>query len=321
MFHPTLSKSGRIFFAPLIWLCEYLGNHYPKVLLKLRYRYVFKKKLNLDNPQDLNEKILWAKLYADTSSWTELADKYRVRDYVERIGLGNHLVKLYAVWYHAEEVDFDVLPETFIIKANNGDGKGTNKIIHKSELTEASKAECLKMIDRWLHRKNIGSLHAEPHYNKMKPCVIAEEVLPLENGAMTLTDYKIWCFNGKACYIWICNDRSKDGNSACVLTYDLDWNPHPEFSVFNSDYQRGDVMPKPQNLDEMVRIAETLSQGGKFPELRVDLYNVQGKVYFGELTFTSQGGFMDYYTPEFLRELGSRFSIDDFPKRSKSVRR
>lgn len=109
-----------------------MGNHFPETLLKIRYRYVFKKSLNLTNPQDLNEKILWAKLYSDTSKWTELADKRAVRDYVEKIGLGDILVKLYATWYKKEDVNFDVLPETFIIKANNGDGKGTNKIIRKS---------------------------------------------------------------------------------------------------------------------------------------------------------------------------------------------
>lgn len=311
MFHPTLSKSGRFFFGPLIKLCEFMGNHFPATLLKIRYRYVFKKPLDLKNPKDLNEKILWAKLYSDTTKWTQLADKYEVRKYVESIGLGDTLVKLYAVWYSVDEVNFDMLPESFIIKANNGDGKGTNKIIRKSELTDEKKSEILKMIDVWLKRKNIGALHAEPHYKGMMPCVIAEEVLPCDPGTTTLTDYKIWCFNGKAYYVWICNDRSKGGNSAHVMTYDLDWNAHPEFSVFNSDYLQGEIMPKPDNLEEMIKVAEKLSQG--FPELRVDLYNVKGKVYFGELTFTSQGGFMDFYTPEFNLELGSKFSIKDFP--------
>ena len=315
MFHPTLSKSGRFFFAPLIKTCEFMGKHCPATLLKIRYRYVFKRPLNLRNPQDLNEKILWAKLYSDTSAWTRLADKYEVRKYVEEIGLAETLVKLYAVWYDVKDVNFDVLPETFIIKANNGDGKGTNKIIKKSELSEEKKKEVLEMIDVWLHRKNIGALHAEPHYKGMKPCVIAEEVLPCEPGTTTLTDYKIWCFNGKAYYVWICNDRSKGGNSAHVMTYDLDWNAHPEFSVFNSDYLRGEIMPKPKTLEEMIQVAERLSQG--FPELRVDLYNVKGKVYFGELTFTSQGGFMDFYTPEFNLELGSKFDIKDFPVKKK----
>lgn len=311
MFHPTLSKSGRFLFAPLIKTCEFMGKHFPVTLLKWRYRYVFKKKLDLKNPKDLNEKILWAKLFSDTSLWTELADKYKVRKYVEGLGLGKYLVKLYAVWYNAKEVDFDVLPDTFIIKANNGDGKGTNKIIRKSELTEEKKAEVVKMIDEWLHRKNIGALHAEPQYKGMKPCVIAEEVLPLDPGASSLTDYKIWCFNGKAYYIWVCNDRSGGGNSAHVMTYDLDWNAHPEFSVFNSDYLEGEIMPRPDNLEEMLSVAEQLSAG--FPELRVDMYNVQGHIYFGELTFTSQGGFMNFYTPEFNKELGSYFDIKDFP--------
>lgn len=315
MFHPTLSKSGRFFFAPVIKLCEFLGNHYPVLLLKLRYLYVFKKKLNLKSPQDLNEKILWAKLFSDTSRWTELADKRRVRDYVEKIGLGGILVKLYATWYNVDEINWDVLPDKFIIKANNGDGKGTNKIIDKTRITPPEKEKLISMVDEWLHRKNIGALHAEPHYKNMKPCVIAEEVLPLEKGATSLTDYKMWCFNGKCDYIWICKDRCAGGNSAYVMTYDKSWHPHPEFSIFNSDYLQADVMPKPRNFDKMVEIAEKLSKG--FPEVRVDLYNIDGKIYFGELTFTSQGGFMDYYTPEFIKMLGEKFSIKDFPLKKK----
>ena len=309
-FHPTLSKSGRVIFWPLIKFAEFLGNYYPETLLKMRYRCVFGRKLDLKNPQDLNEKILWAKLYSDTTIWSELADKRKVRDYVERIGLGDTLVKLYATWYTKEEVDFDALPDTFIIKANNGDGKGTNKIIRKSELTVEKKAEYIKMIGEWLSRKNIGALHAEPHYKNMKPCVLAEEVLPLESGATSLTDYKMWCFNGKCYYTWICNDRSAGGNSAHVMTYDMDWNAHPEFSVFNSDYFRGEIVPKPKNFENMVEIAERLSKG--FPEVRVDLYNIDGKIYFGELTFTSQGGFMDFYTPEFNRKLGDLVDMSLF---------
>lgn len=171
------------------------------------------------------------------------------------------------------------------------------------------------MIGEWLNRKNIGALHAEPHYKNMKPCVIAEEVLPLDLGATSLTDYKMWCFNGKCYYTWICNNRSVGGNSAHVMTYDMDWNAHPEFSVFNSDYLQGRIISKPKNFERMIEVAEKLSQG--FPELRVDLYNINGKVYFGELTFTSQGGFMDFYTPEFNKKLGSLFDVKDFPLKKK----
>lgn len=310
MFHPTLHKSTRLFFAPIIMLCEWLGNHYPKALIMMRYYYVFHRKCNLIEPRDLNEKILWAKLYADTSCWTELADKYKVREYIKQKGLGNTLVQLYAVWYDVKEVDWNAIPEHCIIKANNGDGKGTNRIIHKSELDKKQKQELLQLMDNWLHRKNIGALHAEPHYKHMTPCVIAEELLPIPKGQNSLTDYKIWCFNGNAYYIWVCNNRSLNGNSAHVMTYDRDWNAHPEYSVFNSDYLQGDIMPRPDNLEQMLQVAETLSDG--FPQVRVDLYNVNGNIYFGELTFTSQGGLMDFYTPEFLQIMGDQVDMDLF---------
>lgn len=155
MFHPTLSKSGRFFFAPLIKFCEFLGNHYPELLLMLRYRYVFKKSLDLKNPRDLNEKILWAKLYSDTTRWTELADKRQVRDYVEKLGLGDILVKLYATWYKTEDINWDILPDKFIIKANNGDGKGTNKIIDKTKITPPRKGK---------NRFNGGRMVAQKKY-------------------------------------------------------------------------------------------------------------------------------------------------------------
>ena len=311
MFHPTLSKTGRLLFWPLIKAFEYMGNHFPVALVKCRYRFVFKKPIDLKNPGDLNEKIIWAKLFSDTSKWTELADKYKVREYVEGLGLGKYLVKLYAVWYDAKDVSFDMLPEEFIIKANNGDGKGTNLIIKKSELTDRKKAQVIKIIDEWLHRKNIGALHAEPQYKSMRPCVIAEEVLPPDEGASSLIDYKIWCFYGKAFYVRVYSDRNDSGSSANVMTYDMDWNAHPEFSIENSDYKLGGIIPRPDNFEEMIWVAEGLSKG--FPELRVDLYNVHGKIYFGELTFTSQGGFMDNITPEFNRLMGGIVNINDFP--------
>ena len=91
------------------------------------------------------------------------------------------------------------------------------------------------------------------------------------------------------------------------MTYDLNWNPHPEFSVFTSEYRHGKLLPKPKNLDQMFDVARSLS--AKFHQVRVDLYNINGKIYFGELTFTSQGGMMDFYTPEFLLEMGEQIGL------------
>lgn len=324
MIHPTQTRKNRILFFPLICVCHFLGRHAPELLLKVRYFFVFRRRLNLKNPTDLNEKIIWAKLYSDISAWTDLADKYKVREYVRSKGLEDILVKLYGAWDASGKFDFDSLPETFILKANNGDGKGTNMVVrNKSRITQDERRRVVSTIGQWLRRKNIGLLHAEPQYKGIHPMVIAEEVLPAPEGESSLRDYKIWCFKGKAYYIWTCAERSASGSSAHVLTYDREWNPHPEFSVFNSDYPEDTVrMPRPKNLEKMLKIAERLSEG--FPEVRVDLYNTEpektdGKIYFGELTFTSHGGFMDYFQPAFLEKAGSLFSISDFPQRSSTL--
>ena len=313
MFHPTLSKSGRILFAPIIKFCEYLGKHHPTLLVQLRYFAVYKKFANLKHPKDLNEKILHTKLYTDTTSWLDLVDKFKVRKYIEERGLADILVELYGVWYSAEDFvkSFSDLPNSFILKANNGEGKGTNLVI--KDKNQHPIEEMAAKVKEWLSRKNIGALVAEPQYDAIKPCVVAEQLLPMDPGHHSLTDYKIWCFEGKPFFIWVCNDRNEEGNSAHVLTYDTDWNPHPEYSVFTSDYLQGEPIPKPKNLDRMLAIAEKLSSG--FPELRVDLYNVQGKVYFGELTFTSQGGINSFYTQEFLNLAGSLFDVEKLPRK------
>lgn len=313
MFHPTLSKSGRIIFAPAIKFCEYLGKHHPSLMVQLRYYAVYKRFANLKQPKDLNEKILHIKLYTDTSRWPDLVDKYKVREYIKGHGLEDILVTLYGVWYSSEDFvrSYDSLPDSFILKANNGEGKGTNLVVKNKNGWK--KKDLADKVEEWLSRKNIGALVAEPQYKAIKPCVIAEQLLPLEPGRHSLTDYKIWCFEGKPYFVWVCNDRNEDGNSAHVLTYDTDWNPHPEYSIFTSDYLQGEPIPKPKNLDLMLSVAEKLSAG--FPELRVDLYNIEGKVYFGELTFTSQGGINSFYTQKFLNYAGSLFSVENLKKK------
>lgn len=313
MFHPTLSKTGRFLLAPLIKFCEYLGKHYPSLLVQLRYFAVYKRFARLKHPIDLNEKILYTKLYTDTSRWPDLVDKYKVRDYVKELGLDSILVDLYGVWYSSDDFakSYPDLPKSFILKANNGEGKGTNLVV--KDKTLFSVTDLTTLVKEWLSRKNIGALVAEPQYDAITPCVIAEQLLPLEQGHSSLTDYKIWCFDGKPYFIWVCSDRNEDGNSAHVLTYDTKWNPHPEYSIFTSDYLQGEPVPEPKNLDKMLSIAKILSTG--FPELRVDLYNIDGNIYFGELTFTSQGGINSFYTQDFLDYAGSLFSVDNMPRK------
>lgn len=315
MFHPTLSKKGRFFWMPIIKVCEWIGKTFPTVMVQMRYFAVYKRFANLRHPKDLNEKILYMKLYKDTSRWPDLVDKYKVREYIKGKGQDDTLVELYGAWFSAEDFrrDFDALPSSFILKANNGEGKGTNMVV--KDKTAVGAETLAATIEGWLARKNIGALVAEPQYDAIVPCVIAEQLLPLDPGHHSLTDYKIWCFEGEPHFVWVCNDRNEDGNSAHVMTYDLDWNAHPEYSIFTSDYLQGEPIPKPQNLERMLEVAAKLSDG--FPELRVDLYSIGGKVYFGELTFTSQGGINSFYTQEFLNMTGAMFDVEKLPNKKK----
>ena len=263
--------------------------------------------MNVKNPQDLNEKILWLSLFTDTSEWTRLADKYAVREYVEQVAGSKYLVPLYGKWDSVEDIEWDILPQSFVLKSNNGGSANAVKIVKdKASLDmETIKAQMQEWLD-----KPMSPDTTEYHYIDIKPCIIAEELLEnpeeIKEISKTLIDYKIWCFNGKVAEIWTCANRTLDG--ADVATFDLQWNYHPEGSIFNHDYQKQKhLVPKPNNLDEMVALAEKLS--APFPVVRVDLYNIKGKVYFGEMTFTSNGGTMDFYTQDHLMELGKMIDL------------
>lgn len=302
--HITQSKFLSGLFYPLIKFTCWFGKKFPVKLVQIRYFFRFYRFPNLRKPRDLNEKILWLKLYSDTSEWSKLADKLLVREYIKQKGLDYILIPLLGVWEDAEQINFKKLPKNLIFK---GTHNHTMRIIDNSEKSyKGIRCE----LKRWLAERNVGLLAAEPHYSSIQPKIIAETLLPCEKDQKSLVDYKIWCINGKALYIWTCANR--DSTSTEVMTYDRDWQPHPEYSIFTPNYKRGNIIQRPTNLDIMLVIAEKLSNG--FPILRVDLYNVGGKIYFGELTFTSLGGMMNFYTQEFLDLLGGKADISRIKK-------
>lgn len=291
------------------WMVEWANRYFPVIICKMRFRKMFGRKIDLKNPKDINEKILWLSLYSDISEWSRMADKYAVRSYVEERGLGDCLVKLYGKWDRAEDIEWDELPQQFVLKTNNG--SGTVKLVMDKSKLDIPKTT--KLMDAWLH-KNVASATTEFHYESIKPCVIAEELLDFSkdsNESTSAIDYKVWCFNGRAYYVWTCANRNEESTE--VALFDREWNYLPEKSVFNEHYkEQKELIKKPMNLQEMLEVAEKLAM--PFPVVRVDLYNINGHIYFGEMTFTSLGDTMDFYTQDCLYEMGSLIDISNVKK-------
>lgn len=287
---------------------EKICEKYPVATVKLRYLLRFKRFPDFKHPKNLNEKILYLKLFTDTSLWTQMADKYSVRDYVKSCGLQSMLIPLYGAWERVEDIPFDELPRQFMLKANNGDGKGTNVKIDKEKMSAGDWLLLRKRLQGWLDAKHIGALSGEPQYRDIKPMILAEELLPCGEGETSLVDYKLWCFNGEPYSFFICSERQLDGYHATVDCYDLEWNRYPENMKASPHMTVATkALSRPSCLEEMIQATCVLSK--PFPEVRVDLYAVGGKAYFGELTFTSLGGMMDFYTPDYLLKMGERVTI------------
>lgn len=298
--NPKLNKV----FKPLILFCEWLGEHHPVTLAHIRYFVRFKKPLNLNNPQTLNEKILYLSLKTDTSLWTRCADKYEVRSFVEEKGLKEILIPLIGVWDNVSDIDFEKLPNEFVLKATHGSGD----ILLVTNKFNLNWNDVIKTFKKDLS-KRYGAIESGHHYMRIVPRIIAEELIKNDEEttktSFSLIDYKLWCFNGKCHYIWACSNRNE--HSTEVMTYDREWNAYPEYSIFYDGYRQGELLPKPLNLERMIEISEKLSED--MPCVRVDLYNVSGKVYFGELTFTSYGGLQDFYTDDFQKLAGSHIDL------------
>lgn len=268
-----------------------------KPMLEFQYWVKLKRKLNLQNPQRYTEKIQWYKLNYRNDLMPICVDKYRVREYLASKNLDSILVQLFAAYDSPDEIDFAILPDQFILKTTNG--SGTNIICKdKSELDEASVKEKVAAF----FKQSSSSAGREWAYSYVQPKIIVEQLL--EDTASTdgsVNDYKFLCFNGKPEYVVLDVDRFTDHKRNI---YDTQWN---DLHV-SSDCPCSDkVYEKPETLDEMLRIAGILCKD--FPAVRVDLYSVNGKVYFGELTFFPWSGYVQYTPDSFDFEMGKKFVL------------
>ncbi len=269
-----------------------------KTMLKMQYKIKLGRKLNIKNPQRFTEKLQWYKLYYRNDDMHRCVDKYFVREYIKQKGLEDILVKLYGYYPNIEKVDFNALPEQFVIKTTNGGG-GLNVAIvtNKEKFLKSNDKKNLKA-----KKFRSGTGGREWAYYGLQPGIVVEELLVNDkNPAAGIEDYKLFCFNGKVECIVVDADRYI-GHKRNF--YDREWN---DLQITSDCPALDRKFEKPENLDEMIKIAEKLSEG--FPFVRVDLYSVEGKIYFGELTFYPWSGYVQYEPDAFDFTLGEKFIL------------
>lgn len=271
----------------------------PEKVSKIRYKNIFGAEPDLNNPKTFNEKLLWLKLnkYADDPLVSQCSDKYAVREYVEKCGLGHTLNDLIGAWDKASDIDWESLPQRFAIKCNHG--CGYNLICQDKSKFDTKKAT--EQLDQWM-KEDFWKEYAEVHYRTIPKKIICEKYLEGKGNALPV-DFKIYCFNGKPEYIGNFIERDIVTDDILRGYFDLDWKPSP---VFKGEMQP-ELFERPKTLETMLEYAEILAK--PFPFVRVDFYEVDGKIYFGELTFTPTGCLATYYTDEAQQKLGELLDV------------
>lgn len=256
-----------------------------------RFEYVVGYRPNLNNPQTFNEKIQWLKLHDFKPEYTQLVDKYMVKQYVkEKIG-DEYITPTLGIWDNFDDIRFDELPEKFVLKCTHDSGSMVVCNDKKEFNREAARTKLnskLQFNYFWVTR--------ERPYKNVERKIIAEKFLENKNGEMI--DYKFLCANGKVKYIFTCSDRNTE-KGLHVNFYTTDWSPLP----FERHYHKRErEIEKPDQLEEMIELSEKLAVGLKF--VRVDFYLVDERIYFSELTFYPGGGMEEFTPQEWDYELG-----------------
>lgn len=257
------------------------------------------KRLDWNSLRTYTEKMQWAKLYDEDARKVLCADKLAVRDWVaDKIG-EEYLIPLLGAWKKYSEINFKLLPEQFVIKTNHGSGDAV-VVRKKSEMRISDKLEMRRKITISM-KTDYGTKHCELHYSKINPMILAEKYI--DSGSEDLQDYKFLCFDGIPYFCWVDVDRFSNHKRNI---YDMNWKLQEWNQRNYGNYDK--PIEKPENFDEMVDLVKVLAEG--FSHVRVDLYNVKGKIYFGEMTFTNGSGFEEI-TPESAdKMLGDLWKLD-----------
>lgn len=250
----------------------------PVTYVKLQYKYITHHKLNLKSPKRYTEKLQHLRLYEYPNSAlvSKCASRVGVREYIKELGLDEYLIPCLGIYDNFDDINFDKLPNQFVMKCSHA--CAFNMIVKDKSTLNINEAR--KKFNKWL-KTNYGKKTIELHYAKIKPQIIIEKYI---GGLELPLEYKIHVFNGKAKNLYVVSGRGKDIR---YNNYYIDWTPF-DGSQFNGWKKTDYPLNKPENFDEMIKLAETLAK--PFPFVRVDLYNIDGKIYFGEMTFTPAKG-------------------------------
>lgn len=279
------------------------NNMDDKKFIEKMFKATMDYPLNLENPKSFNEKLQWLKLYDRNPLYTKLVDKYKVREYIsEKIG-EDYLIPLLGVWDDPEDIDFDSLPNKFVLKCNHNSGLGMCICTDKSKID-------IKKVKNELKSglaQNYYLNGREWPYKNVSRKIICEKYMTDETEK-NLRDYKFYCFDGKPKIVGIYQDRNSDKETTGdFFDMNFEW-VDLKFGMPNALNKP----QKPQKFQEMIKIAEILSEG--MPEVRVDLYISNNKIYFGELTFFDGGGFDKIEPLEWDYKLGSWIKLPKIKK-------
>lgn len=258
--------------------------------LKLEYKIIMNEKLNLKDPKTFNEKLQWLKLYDRNPEYTKMVDKYEAKKYVSNLIGEEYIIPTLGIYDNFNEINFDKLPNQFVMKCTHDSG---SSIICKDKSKFDFKIA--KNIMNKKLKKNYFYMAREWPYKNVKPRIIIEKYMTTDEKE-ELTDYKLMCFNGEVKCSFVCLDRNSDSGLK-VDFYDLEWKKMP----FERHYPNSKItLPKPKNYDLMIELAEKLAREISF--VRVDFYEIDGRIYFGELTFFPGAG-LEEFTPEKYDEI------------------
>lgn len=280
-------------------LSLFLSRYFLKLYVSLWYYNWLGKWPNLKHPNDLNEALLAISVRNHSSpngnAIVKCTDKYAVREYISSHGYQDTLNELYGVYDNVEDIPFDKLPNQFVMKMNNASGR--NLICNDKEKLDIFQVK--QQFQSWLKDKTFGLRSGEWHYSRIKPKIVIEKYL--ENlGESSLIDYKFNCFAGKvySCFVAYNRNPEKAHEEVCFDDYDISWRRSDNIKdIWHKDRK---FIPKPQQFDRMVKMASELSKPFKY--VRFDVYEVDGKILFGEMTFTPQGCVLEFYKDTFLKK-------------------